>query len=306
MAEGNGILGIDIGGTNIRMGIVFPDGRIERFQKDDCRSVLQGENSPGIFVRYVADYIERERERCNLLAVSVGVPSTVDRRKRKVISAPNIKGFNNLDLADLMEAELRLPVYLDRDVNMVFRFDRERLALPNYGVGIGCYIGTGIGNVIAVDGKLLVGKNGSACELGHVPVMGRYEKCSCGNVGCCENYASGRYLDMMLSKRKQGTVAELIRSPEFAETLDEFVDNISIVVATEVNILDPEYVILGGGVLLNDGFPIEKLKKRIIEHCRTPYPQQGLKLYTSIEANHSGVIGAALYARDRLKEEGKL
>lgn len=306
MADSNGVLGIDIGGTNIRMGIVFPGGRIECFRKDDCRSVLQGENTPRMFVSYVADYIKKETRNCELLAVSVGVPSTVDRRKRKVVSAPNIKGFNDLELAELMEADLGLPVYLDRDVNMVFRFDRERLALPDYGVGIGCYIGTGIGNVISVDGKLLVGKNGSACELGHVPVMGRYEKCSCGNVGCCENYASGRYLDMILSQRKQGTVAELMQSPEFSVTMDEFVDNIAIVVATEVNILDPEYVILGGGVLLNEGFPIEKLKKKIIEHCRTPYPQQGLKLYTSIEANHSGVIGAALYAWDRLREEGKL
>lgn len=303
MIHKKGILGFDIGGTHIRAGLVMPDNSLVNFRKEDSRKILTGSNQAENFIKYIREYMDSLGESGQVEAVSVGVPSTVDQSKRLVVSTPNIDGFSNLPLVSLLEDEFGLPAYLDRDVNMIFRYDKACLCLPDKGIGIGCYIGTGIGNVIAIDGQLLTGKNGASCELGHVPVMGRYERCNCGNLGCYENYASGRYLNKLLKESSSNSIAELLGTPGFQKTLDEFVDNIAVVVATEVNILDPEYVILGGGVLLNEGFPMKKLEQRIIDRARTPFPQQGLKLYASREANSSGVIGAALYARTKLNGE---
>lgn len=304
--EKKGVLGIDIGGTHIRAGYVLPDNSLVNFRKDDSRKILNGDDPPQNLLQYIHEYLKDLGEGERVVAISVGVPATVDSEKQMVISAPNIEGFSNLALVSLLENEFGLPAYMDRDVNMVFRYDKACLSLPDHGIGIGCYIGTGIGNVISIDGRLITGKNGAACELGHVPVMGRYERCNCGNLGCYENYASGRYLNSLLEESGGKSIAELLSTPEFQKTLDEFVDNIAVVVATEVNILDPEYVILGGGVLLNTGFPIGKLEQRIRDRARTPFPQQGLRIYMSREANSSGVIGAAIYARSKLNGDVRI
>jgi allose kinase len=80
----------------------------------------------------------------------------------------------------------------------------------------------------------------------------------------------------------------------------EFIDNLGAAIATEINILDPENVILGGGVILQEGFPRQALEDAILKYARKPYPADGLKFIYSRKSHENGVIGAALFARQKL------
>lgn len=303
MEKEKACIGVDVGGTYIRVGILKGSDTPLCFEKIPQGSVFKGRCPPKQLSAFLRDYMHRNGLTAdNTGACAVGMPSSIDQSKRRVLSTPNIPAFENVDLADLLERQLEIPVFLDRDVNMIYRHDRLLLKLPRKGIGIGCYFGTGIGNVVEVDGKLLAGKNGVACELGHVPVMGRHELCGCGNPGCYENYASGRYITRLCKERYPGeSVYEVLTRRWEDACIQEFIDNIAVVIATEINIFDPHYVILGGGVLISRGFPQQALIEALHGHVRKPYPDQGLTVYFSKNADASGVIGAALYARSQLK-----
>ena len=98
-----------------------------------------------------------------------------------------------------MERELGVPTYINRDVNFLLFYDTYFHGLPSHATVLGFYVGTGFGNAVSVDGKLLLGKNGVAAELGHIPVLGKDTPCGCGTRGCVESYASGLGLERIQS-----------------------------------------------------------------------------------------------------------
>lgn len=306
MQDNKRIVGVDIGGTYLRIGMVDGDLHLSSFQKLKADRVLNESSFSKSLADFLRSYIaEQNAAGLTVSAVSLGVPSVVDLKKRRVISSPNIPGFDNLPLADFLESRLAVPVYMDRDVNMIFRYDQLRLRLPKTGIGIGCYFGTGIGNAVSIDGRLLVGKDGMACELGHVPVMGRRGLCGCGNRGCSENYASGRSV-RALQKRFYAdlSIGEMFRLHGQDDRVQSLIDNMAVVVATEINIFNPHYLILGGGVILTKGFPREALTEKIMLHTRRPRKTAvltGPAVYFSGNADQGGVIGAAICARFRME-----
>jgi len=173
-------------------------------------------------------------------------------------------------------------------------------------VMIGCYVGTGFGNVIALGGEILVGKNGVAAELGHIPVRGLKLDCPCGNRGCVEMIASGKALKTLQETwYPEDSIADVFTLHAMEAPVRAFINDLALPIATEINILDPDEIILGGGVLQMDGFPKETLENAIRLHTRKPYPAESLVFHYSGEKQENGVIGAGILAlRKRLKEKG--
>ncbi len=303
MTRQKAYIGVDVGGTYIRVGTVGTDGVPQHFEKLPQSTVFADGDPPERLCAFLADYMRRHRlTKESIAACAVGMPSCVDREKRRVLSTPNIPQFAGVALADMLEKALGLPAFLDRDVNMIYRYDRLSPELPKKGIGIGCYFGTGIGNVVEIDGRLLSGKNGVACELGHVPVMGRSDKCGCGNEGCFENYASGRYIAALCREKYPGeSVCAVLTDHLEDEAVQIFIDNIAVVIATEVNLFDPHYVILGGGVLLSEGSRKDARLARLPRPIRIRYRDPGLQIFFSPTADAGGVIGAAICAHARLE-----
>jgi allose kinase len=241
------IIGVDIGGTNIRIGLVDSGLRLHGFLKVSRKDILYGGEPIFALLEFLKGYIGREGRGREILAVSIGFPSTIDRQRRKLLSTPNIEGLDNVDVVDILEKGLGLSVFIEKDVCMLFYYDSFHFRLPGRGIAIGCYIGTGIGNAISINGELLIGKDGAACELGHIPTLGRREICACANEGCIENYASGKYLEQLCGKHYSGIeVSQIFTQKSGDAVIREFVENVSIPIATEINLLNPDYVILGG------------------------------------------------------------
>lgn len=301
MNDNEYILGVDIGGTNIRIGAVDKEMNLTAFQKIKRDTVMAEKNSAEKLLLFIQNYVKTQMEGKKVVAAALGFPSTIDKDRRTIISTPNIPDFNNIPIVDILEKGLSFPVFVERDVSMLFFYDLYQNSLPPDGIAIGCYIGTGIGNVISINGKLLVGKDGAACELGHIPVSGKTDSCGCGNKGCLECIGAGKYLDKLVKEIFVETqVSELFTKHRNHSLIQEFIDSAAIGIATEINILNPDYILLGGGVLAMKDFPLDFLKEKIIQHTRKPFPAETLNIIFSTCSDQNGVIGAALYAQSKL------
>lgn len=151
------VLGMDIGGTNIRTAMQKENGGTENFVKISRESVLSGANSMEALARYIEDYIAQYAMGRKPEGIAIGFPATVDAARRKILQAPNIPSLDGVPAADELERRLCVPVHIEKDVNLLFYSDMEDLNLPAQGVGIGVYVGTGIGNAIFLNGEPLPG-----------------------------------------------------------------------------------------------------------------------------------------------------
>ena len=289
------MLCMDIGGTNCRIGLCDRDFALhERVIESTERMTEHG--FADALVALLRRFIDTHRAQYQILGISLGVPATVDKARRTVLQAPAIPGVENLPVCDLLEQAFQLPVWLEKDVNLLFQYDLNYLGLPTDGLLIGVYFGTGIGNAIFYDGKPFMGRNGVAGELGHIPQMHNERPCSCGNVGCLEPFGGGKRLnELCQTVFPADRIKTVYRDYGDTAELREQIDAMAIAVATEVNILDPEYVVLGGGVLQMEGFPMEELERRIRAYVRKPYPERNLRIVYSRPNQENGIIGAGIY-----------
>ncbi len=298
-------IGIDIGGTHIRIGLVSSAGELEHFRIESS-SFLQTGQDP---IRRLSDYIRSYMEghpNADVRGIGIGFPSVISRDKKTVLATTFLAGFNQVNVADPLEAALRVPVYLDNDVNFLLFTEIMKHRLYGQGIVLGFYIGTGLGNAIYYQDHFIAGKHGSAAELGHIPILGGEGRCGCGNEGCIELIVSGKYLRELHGRRFADTpFEELFVRHGSDEHLLAFLDHIAVAIATEVNILDPDHIVLGGGVLHMKGFPREKLEAYIYDHARKPYPAESLAYIYAQENQEAGVLGAGAHVwNDLMRRDG--
>ncbi|MGF0039763.1 allose kinase [Peptoniphilaceae bacterium SGI.131] len=293
----NCVIGIDIGGTNLRIGTVWDDGRFENFLIKSSKFL--NENRADILLsKEISEYIEKNNLKDRVRAITIGVPSSVSKDKKKIYSTPNIKGLDNVNLTEKLEEYLKLPIFLDRDVNFLLMNDIVTYELDKTGreTILGMYLGTGFGNAIYINGNIYEGKNGVAGELGHIPLYGVDDLCACGNTGCTETRVSGRYLAHIKEECFADTSFEdLFVDHKDSTQLRKFIDDIGLVIATEINILDPDYVILAGGVISMNGFPKAYLLESINKRLRRPYPLENIEYIFAEHKQESGVRGGYYY-----------
>ncbi len=287
------ILGIDIGGTNFRIGLVSENFEISEFQIKPITELQKGHFIDNL-IKQIEIYLKKDDIRIE--AVGIGFPSIVSKDKKYVYSTPNIPNLDNINVVDSLEKLIDIPVYINKDVNLLMLKDIKENNIPDNTVAIGLYIGTGFGNAIYINGNIIEGKHGVAGELGHIPVLDSEEICACGNTGCIEMHASGKKLRMILDENfPQTDINDIFLRHGDTEIIKNFIKALSIPIVTEINILDPDYIIIAGGVPMMKGFPMEKLIKFIYEGARKPYPANDLNIIVSSHDQKSGVLGAAYY-----------
>lgn len=300
------IIGIDIGGTHLRIGAVDRSGQAIHFERHESREVCGEGGSAQRLIVLIRNYLAQNNLVERMAALAVGFPSTVSRDKRIVYSSPNLPlggegGLDGQDVVALLQAAFGVPVYIDKDTIFLLQYDLVRLKLRDRGCTIGIYYGTGIGNAIFMDGKFLVGKHGVAGELGHIPYFGSTNICGCGSRGCAETHAGGYVLRNLWKQHfLDEPFSEIFLRQSDDMRIRTFIEAMAIPFATELNLLDPDQVIIGGGVVEMKGFPMELLKEYLHEFVRKPYPGEDFSLLRASNIPETGVIGAAYYAMERL------
>ncbi len=276
------VLGIDIGGTFTRYGLI-ENGTVLQVDKIYTEKIYN-------FVTFVKDIFDKYKK---VDTISIGIPGVVNNNK--IISVPNVKHLEIKDLDEEIFKLTKTKVIINRDVYLLFVNDLNQLNLNKEKNVLGFYLGTGIGNAIRLNGKIITGEHGYAAELGHIPIIGNDKLCSCGKTGCAETIISGKALTEIFEK--EGLVSNF--DELFVNNLDhpkikEFIDNFIAVMAIEINILDITTIIIGGGVINMKKFPKKQIEKGLLKHLRTDNIRKELKVYFVDDSPISSIIGASL------------
>ena len=289
------ILGMDIGGTNFRIGLVDRSLNCHHVQIYSSKLVYTAGDTPKAMAEIIRQYLMKYAAGRNVPALAIGFPSVVDAKRRRLLSSTNFPGLDGVDIVDALERELSKPVLIEHDAYYLLSYDIFDNGLENTGTMIGCYFGTGLGNAMYINGKPYIGKNGTACELGHLPIPGSDYPCSCGNRGCIEMFSCGKAFERIAQSCYPETpIGEIFVRHAGDQALLDFIEYMSVAIAAEVNILDPDYVFIGGGLVQMNGFPKDFLMRRVVDHARKPYPAENLQMIFSRPGPENGIIGAAI------------
>ena len=300
------IIGIDLGGTNFRIGAVTVDNQLMNPKVVQTSIVANAFRPLEKVCEIIQEYIQ-ENKLQDLEAVSIGVPSSVENDKETVICTTNIRDrsgkvvFEHVNIAKEIREYFQIPVYVNNDVKNIMVYDIAANHLEKDKVVVGIYIGTGVGAAVTVNGEFLEGKNGAQLDLGHIPYFRGDIPCSCGKTGCCECYVSGWRLQQIRQKYYPGTrIEDMFLRHRDEKPLREFIDACANVYALMATIFNPNTIIAGGGVLEMAGFPRREFEREVGKNTGRDVMSYGFDYVYSKGFVGKGIIGAALYARGRL------
>jgi glucokinase len=307
-------IGVDLGGTNVRCAVVDRDGRI--LAELRAQTGAGGAN----IIPATADLVRQLTHQFpDASAVGVGAAGLVDR-DGSVHYAPNIPAFRRTPLGKELEAAVRLPVVVDNDANAAAWGELVHGAAQDVLYALMITLGTGIGGGIIARGRVIRGAHGFAAEIGHFQIDPDGPVCACGERGHWEAFASGSALGRMgrewaAAGRAPSVVARAGGDPaavtgvhvgdsaqegedDGAALLAEYADLVAVGLAGLANILDPERIVISGGLVeLGETLftPLRVAFARRIEGFEYRPP---VAIVPSVLREHAGVIGAAARARD--------
>ncbi len=285
----------ELGGTNIRTAIIDDDMNVIEFDKISTKVLIEADDKSKCIAEILKPLVEKVGKG-NVITVTLILSSLLDKDCRYVYSSPMVKGFNEINLADELEDILGLPVIMEKDVNGNMLYECYALNCDKEGIIVGVFFGTGLGNALMIDGKIYRGASGSSCELGHIPIPNSDEYCECGKKGCIELKGSGNVLRIVADALKCDIKDIFIKHKDDEKIID-IIKHIACAVATEISILDPKCVILGGGMVFMEEFPIKFLIDEIRVNLRSPNPRNSVKIEMATGHSHAGVVGAVLNAK---------
>ncbi|WP_312630697.1 allose kinase [Pantoea piersonii] len=287
-------LGIDIGGTSTRL-LTLRGDEWGGFQKVPTASWATMPDALGALAGLIKAVLVEQK----VSGVMLGLPGILSRNRQQVISLPFIQALNNIHVAARLSEMTGVPVAMDKDVNHLMLWDLLQLEqMPDNAVGL--YLGTGMGNSLWVNGQFYHGEHGGAGEIGHIPWADNDLPCPCGNQGCAETLTSGHWLSQWAQRNVPHTdMSQLFTLHGNHSELQQFVTRLAKIIASEMNILDPQYLILGGGVLAMNDFPLAWLQNQIEHYLRPPVTRSELKIIISHATDQTGGRGACLAAARR-------
>jgi len=303
-------IGIDIGGTKIAGALVDPDGQIILEER-----VPSSASDPDALVDAVVGLIQKLSANHEVIGAGVAAAGFIDADQSNIIYAPNINWRNEPFKAKL-EAKLTIPVIIENDANAAAWAEYRYGAGRGYKHMIMLTIGTGVGGAIIADSHMLRGGFGIAGELGHLRMVPNGILCGCGQHGCLESYASGSAL-LRAAKELAGSgnpAGERLRQIEkvagqltgqevYQAILEKDPGALSILadlgnwlgqaISSFTAVLDPEIVVIGGGVSSAGDLLLEPIREAYLAHLPARGFRPELKIVTAEFVNDAGVVGAA-------------
>ena len=312
------IFAADLGGTHLRAATVDHNGKIQfRFKQN----TPQAKDVSAIVDAIVAAIREAQKHTGDveqIAAVSVVVPGTVKVEEGAVVKAPNLPCLDGFHLAAALTQELGLPAILENDANAAAVGEMWRGAAAGCKTIICVTLGTGVGGGIILDGKLWRGVDGAAAEIGHMcvdPFGG--VACTCGSRGCLEVFASAtaivrmtreaspRYPDSILQRAQELTAKTIFAAGQEGDELALEIFRrmgvyLGIGLANLINILNPEMIVIGGGVV-NGWDLFAKHMYQQVEERAFPLLAARVKIERAKCGDDAGLLGAARLADESVK-----
>ncbi len=315
----NHVLAADVGGTNTRMAVVNENGDILKLLKKSTHCKEGRDEMIKFIVSFAGETIEKSKlPKDEICGVGIGFPGPLNADTGTIFNPPNLNGWDNVPLRDILEKELKVPVAIENDANAAALGEWWKGAGSGISSLVCITLGTGVGGGIVMDGKVWHGASSIAGEIGHTTVISDGLKCTCGNIGCLEAYAcSGGILkrvnDALLKERDNDSRQPLTNLKQIDQMVmqgNEIVLNViketgvilGIAIANIANLLNPEMIVLFGGVTnLGENLvgPLkEEVKKRAFKKAT-----ESLRIELSQLGDNSGILGAARNILSKLQNQ---
>ena len=310
-------IGIDVGGTNVKIALVDENGKIIYSNSVPTYAKMGYEYTVNNIKQAIKDLMkETETQPKDIQGIGFDFPGQVDYKTGVVKLAPNIPGWVNVPIAQMIEEEFHIPTKIDNDVRCA------ALGEMLFGAGRGCEnfvcitVGTGIGSGLVVNGQIVRGASNAAGELGHIKLqMKDGPICGCGDTGCLEAFASGpsivamaqdyikggkstKFREMAAAEGGEITPYMVAKAAEagdpVAKRIFEIVgEYIGIGLTSVINLLNPEKVIIGGGVAEAGDLLFNPIRKTIKERAMV-VAGEAVEIVPAQLGNSAGVIGASI------------
>ena len=308
-------IGIDVGGTNVKIALVSDEGKIIYSNSVPTYANMGYEYTVNNIKQAIRDLMkETNTTEKEIEGIGFDFPGQVDCKTGVVKLAPNIPGWVNVPIAKMIEEEFHIPTKIDNDVRCA------ALGELKFGAGKGCEnficitVGTGIGSGIVINGKVVRGAANAAGELGHIKLqMTGGPICGCGDTGCLEAFASGPAIVAMAQDYIKGGKSTKFREmaadgeitpymvakaaeagDPVAKRIFEIVgEYIGIGLTSVINLLNPEKVIIGGGVAESGELLLEPIR-RTIKNRAMVVAGNSVEIVPAKLGNSAGVIGASM------------
>lgn len=316
------LLGIDLGGTTIKFGILTLEGEVQEKWAIETNTLENGRH-------IVSDIVESLKHRLSLygltkddfLGIGMGSPGAVDRTSKTVTGAFNLNWADTQEVGSVIEKEVGIPFFIDNDANVAALGERWVGAGANNPDVVFVTLGTGVGGGVIADGNLIHGVAGAGGEIGHMIVDPENGfTCTCGNKGCLETVASATgvvRVARQLAEQYEGSSAikaaidngDTVTSKDIfiaAEDGDKFANSVvervsrylGLAAANISNILNPDSVVIGGGVSAAGEFLRSRIEKYFVTFA-FPQVKKSTKIKIAELGNDAGIIGAASLANQQ-------
>ncbi|WP_221565996.1 ROK family protein [Alkalihalobacillus sp. TS-13] len=289
-------IGIDIGGTKIKCGLFS--------QRNQLLYIEEIQTPKHAIVEQIISTLKTLIAGKQIIGIGVASAGIVDFKQGMITSATNLPSLEKVPLKDVLEMTFHVPVIVDNDANCAALAEgvagRAR-SVRNY---ICITLGTGIGGGIIHNKRLVHGKNGFSGEVGHMSIFPDGIPCNCGKKGCWEKYASGKALERMIQSdphlvSKKFTPKQLferyLEDDASRKIIDQFIEYLSIGIVNLQYLIDPEMIVVGGGVINSSEQWWDALLKKVANTSSIPVNLQQAEL-----KNDASMIGANLLINNDL------
>ncbi len=321
MSEETVYAGIDIGGTNIKYGLVDGKGKV-LFKEQRPTMVEKGAEPLMHLVTNIAERLlyHAAEEDYPVKCLGVGTPGAVDRSGKVISLSPNINGWQGMEIGRILRERLNLPVVVENDVNSMALAESRFGAAAGYKSVVCVAVGTGVGGGIIMDGKLWRGSNFTAGEIGHITLNSNGPQCRCGSKGCIEVYCASQailtrtklrianHLSDVFNDALEGDIENLTikrlfiaakkGDPDALAVIAETAEYLGAGLAGAVNLLNPEAVIIGGGVADGGAGFVEAVAAEIRKRAFGS-ATENLRVARATLGNDAGFIGAGILGEMR-------
>ncbi len=312
------VVAVDLGGTNVRAALYTEDGKL----LSHCiLPTLAHEGLEPTLGRIFAAIEEVIKGHERPMAIGVGAPGPLDPWKGVILSAPNLPGWENIPLADILSERFGIPAFVGNDANLAALAEHRLGAGKGFSNIIYVTVSTGIGGGVIVDGSLLLGAKGFAGEVGHIIVKPDGPPCSCGSVGCLEAVASGPAIAREALRRiREGEVSSIPKfvegpleglsarevakaalegDPLARELFREAGYYLGIGFVSLIHIFNPSRIIVGGGVAKIGKLLLEPAEETVRKFTMREFLED-FKIVPTALGDEVGLLGAYILAKESL------
>jgi len=301
------IVGIDLGGTNLKIALLDLNYRIiykSFFSTQRLRTKAKLIDKICDSIREII-YSKKIRK-SEVLGVGIGAPGPIDYSKGKVHFFPNIPGWKDVPLKLMLEKRIKLPVFVDNDANLMCLAE-ARIGSARMSKNAICLtLGTGVGAGIIINGDLYRGSSFAAGEIGHMPLNEEGPRCNCGGRACLERYIGNKEILKSAKKlfKRSVSLEELSVLAKKGNTKAKYLwynvgIKLGIILSGLVNVLNPDTIVIGGGVAGAGKFLFDGVANTIKERSM-PIQARSVKILKAKLGKDAGLIGAGILLKESL------